>query len=240
MRAIFMRLAQHGRGAILCHYTRAALPLWAVPPRAVQGTLRLPTAPLTARVPPASGGSGRARRSRSFSCFLVWGCFSCCLRLSVPGVVSFGSCSLGVRAWVPFRFVALPVPLLPVFCGVFGRLVVGFGRLLLGLRFRCVPGLFRLPSCRLWAFLFAVFVGLLVALSSFRFVARLCLPGVVFRFLGVPVLSWCRPFVFSALSLSVFRRSRLVAGFVFFSLVPVVESSFVSPRRCFRRGFFFR
>lgn len=236
----FMRLAQHGRGAIMCHHTRAALPLWAVPPRAVQGTLTLAYGTLDSEGPPRQRRKCRARRFRSFSCFLVWGCFSCCLLLSVPGGVSFGSCLPGVRALVPFRFVALPVPLLPVFFGVFGRLGVGFGRLLPGLRFRCVPGLLRLPCSRLWAFLFAGSVGLLVALSSFRFVARLCLPGVVFRCLGVPVRSWFRPFVFSALSRLGSRLSRLVAVFVSFSLVLVVERSFCFAPSSFRRGFFFR
>lgn len=108
MRAIFIRLAQHGRGAILCHYTRAALPLWAVPPRAVQGTLRLPTAPLTARVPPASGGSAALGGSGCFLVFLFGGVSR------VACVFRFRALSRSVRVCLGFgcgfRFGSLPFP----------------------------------------------------------------------------------------------------------------------------------
>lgn len=95
MRAIFMRLAQYGRGAIVCHQTRAALPLWAVPPRAVQGTLTLAYGTLDSEGPP------RQRRKWPRSAVPVVFLFSCSGVFLVL-LASFGSGRCLVRfvfAW---------------------------------------------------------------------------------------------------------------------------------------------
>lgn len=126
--------------------------------------------------------------------FSVWGCSLCCFVRSVPGVVSFGSCLLGVLASAPSSVASLLVRRLLVFFGGSVRRVVG-----------CVlVGFFPRPPCLLGCCLrrrlFAGFVGLRLVLSFFLCVARLCLPGGGFVFRGVALLLSCRRFGSSALS----------------------------------------